>query len=39
MIGMTQAAITQMERSDQRPQRRTLQRLADALSVVPEQLV
>ena len=39
MIGMTQAAIAQMERSDRRLQRRTLQRLADALSVVPEQLV
>jgi DNA-binding Xre family transcriptional regulator len=39
LIGMTEAAITQMERSDQRLQRRTLQRLADALSVVPEQLV
>jgi DNA-binding XRE family transcriptional regulator len=39
MIGVTQAAIAQMERSDRRLQRRTVQRLADALSVVPEQLV
>jgi DNA-binding XRE family transcriptional regulator len=39
MIGVTQPAIAQMERSDRRLQRRTLQRLADALRVLPEQLV
>jgi DNA-binding XRE family transcriptional regulator len=39
MMGVTQAAIAQMETGDRRLQRRTLQRLADALRVVPEQLV
>jgi len=39
MIGVTQPAIAQMERSERRLQQRTLQRLADALRVLPEQLV
>ncbi|MDO8908250.1 MAG: helix-turn-helix transcriptional regulator [Pseudohongiella sp.] len=38
-IAVTQPAIAQMERRDSRLQKRTLLKLADALAVVPDQLV